>query len=287
MTQPGRTAADDGADHDELERLRAEARDLRTRARAHALIAQAQGLLQERYALPDADSAFALLRLASQRFNIKMRTLSEVLVAAPRPAARDELWFPRRARLAEPVLSFPAARRTGPGTRGGVLAAVLSQTLAVIGTDMGNVQLADRVRGGLRIEKHTGHPADFVDFFGHVGEEGTSCAKAARDVAQVTVRDVESDPVFSEPAREAILASGSRAVHSVPLTTSAGLCVGMVSAHVERTMATPAKVQLKALEVMGTEAGRWLAWHDRTVVLDALEHLHALGRSNHGRRIAR
>jgi hypothetical protein len=278
MTVSGQTSADDGADHDEIERLRAEVRELRTRARAHALIAEVQGILRERYALPDADSAFTLLRLASQRYNVKMRALAEVVVAAPRPDIRDTLWFPRRARLAEPVLSFPAARRNGPGTRGGVLAAVLSQTLAVVGTDMGNVQMADRTRGGLRIEKHTGLTADFVDFFAHVGEEGTACAKAARDVAQVTVRDVETDPVFSEPARQAILAAGSLSCHSVPLITATGLCVGMVSAHLDHPLDGLADAQLKALEAMGTEAGRWLAWHERTVVLDALEHLHALGR---------
>lgn len=233
MTEPARTAADDGADHDENRRLRAEVRDLRARARAHALIAEAQGMLRERYALSDADSAFTLMRLASQRFNVKMRTLAETLLSAPRPDAREAMWFPRRARLAQPALSFPAAREVGPGNRGAVLKAVLSQTLAVVGTDMGNVQLVDRVRGGLRIEAHTGLTADFVDFFGHVGEHGTSCAQAARDVAQVTVHDVETDPVFTTSAREAILAAGSRACHSVPLTTSSGLCVGMVSAHLD------------------------------------------------------
>lgn len=280
MTVSGQTTAADGADRDELERLRAEVRELRTRARAHVLIAQVQGILRERYALPDVDSAFTLLRLSSQRFNVKMRTLAEVLLSAPRPDPRQTLWFPRRARLAEPVLSFPAARRNGPGTRGGVLAAVLSQTLAVVGTDMGNVQVADRIRGGLRIEKHTGLTADFVDFFGHVGEEGTSCARAAREVAQVTVYDVETDPVFSEPAREAILAAGSRSCHSVPLTTASGLCVGMVSAHLDHPVDGLTDTQLKALEAVGAEAGRWLAWHERTVVLDALEHLHALGRGS-------
>ncbi|WP_226967196.1 hypothetical protein [Streptomyces phaeolivaceus] len=72
-----------------------------------------------------------------------------------------------------------APRPDGRGNRSEVLAAVLSQTLAVIGTGMGNAQIADRAEGGLRIERPTGHPADFVDFFAHVGDEGTSRAKAA------------------------------------------------------------------------------------------------------------
>ncbi|WP_329213400.1 ANTAR domain-containing protein [Streptomyces sp. NBC_01485] len=272
-----------GPERTELERLRAEVRDLRARSRARPLISQAQGMLQERYALPDADGAFTLMRQVSQRFNIKMRTLAGVLVTTPRPDGRTVLWFPRRVRRPEPALGFlpdhPAGGRGHGHSRGAVLGAVLGRTLAVVDTDMGNVQTVDRVRGGLRIERHTGLTDDFVDFFERVGETGTSCAKAARDLAQVTVRDVASDPVFSEPARAAVLAAGSRACHSVPLTSAAGLCVGMVSAHVEHPLRELRPSELKTLDALGAQAGRWLAWHERTVLLDALEYLHALGRA--------
>ncbi|MFD5452909.1 MULTISPECIES: ANTAR domain-containing protein [unclassified Streptomyces] len=280
-------ATERGDPGEELERLRAQIRDLRARARVHPLISQTQGMLRERYALPDAETAFALMQRASQRYNIKVRTLAEALVTTPGPDRPDEVWFPRRVRLPQPPLSFTDAHHQGAGNRGGVLGAVLSQTLAVVGTDMGNVQLADRARGGLSIEKHTGLTADFVDFFGHVGPEGTSCARAARDVTQVTVRDVESDPVFTEPARQAILAAGSRSCHSVPLTTGSGGCVGMVSAHLGHTLRELTAAQRGALDVLGREAGRWVAWHDRTVVLDALEHLHVLGRAARGSRLRR
>ncbi|MER7481403.1 hypothetical protein ABTX60_27850 [Streptomyces sp. NPDC126510] len=141
------------------------------------------------------------MQRASQLHNVKLRTPAGVLVAAPRPDGSDALWFPRRVREAEPELTFTQAHRSGSGSRSAVLKAVLRSTLTVVGTDMGNMQVTDRARGGLSIEQHTGLTADFVDFFSHVGEDGTSCAQAARDVAQVTVHDVESDPVFSEPAR--------------------------------------------------------------------------------------
>ncbi|MFF7376508.1 ANTAR domain-containing protein [Streptomyces massasporeus] len=280
MSTAGRAAADDN--DGELERLRAEVRDLRARARVRPLISQAQGIVQERYALPDAESAFALMQQASQRYNVKLRTLAGVLVTAPRPEGTETLWFPGRVRGPEPDLTFTRAHLSGSGSRRAVLKAVLSSTLAVVGTDMGNVQLSDRVRGGLSIEQHTGLTADFVEFFAHVGDDGTACARAARDLAQVTVRDVESDPVFTEPARRAILAAGSRACHSVPLTTESGLCVGMVSAHVDRPLDALTTTQTKTLDTVGNQAGRWLAWHDRTVVLDALEHLHTLGRAGRG-----
>ncbi|WP_406322602.1 ANTAR domain-containing protein [Streptomyces sp. NBC_00519] len=284
---PGPGATGDEPEREELERLRAQVRDLRAKARAYPQISHAQGILQERYGLPDADSAFALLQQASQRLNVKMRILSGAVATVPRPDPGEQLWFPQRVRLPEPALRFEADRPPEPGNRGAVLGAVLSQTLAVVGTDMGNVQVADRARRGLVIEKHTGLTADFVDFFAYVGPTGTACAKAARDGTQVTVRDVESDPVFDEPSRAAILAAGSRACHSVPLTTAAGLCVGMVSAHSEHTLQGLTRAQLKVLDVVGGDGGRWLAWHDRTVVLDALEYLHALGRRMRGTRMRR
>ncbi|MEU1184619.1 ANTAR domain-containing protein [Streptomyces sp. NPDC005820] len=276
-TAPG--TADENREREEVLRLRAEVRALRARSRAHPLIAQAQGMLQERYALPDADGAFTLMRRASQRYNVKMRTLAGVLVTTPRPDGGTVLWFPRRVRRPEPPLRFlPCQDPPGGRSRGAVLGAVLSRTLDVVGADMGNVQMVDRVTGQLRIERHTGLTEEFLDFFAQVGEEGTSCAKAAREVAQVTVRDVERDPVFTEPARAAVLAAGSRACHSVPLTASSGACVGMVSAHADRPLDSLRADRLRTLGDLGAEAGRWLAWHDRTVLLDALEYLHALGR---------
>lgn len=275
------------ADEAERDRLRAEVRHLRARLRAHPLISQAQGILQERYELRDPESAFALLQRASQQYNVKLRTLAGALTFTPRPDPREPLWFPRRVRPPAPRLTFDRSGGARQGDRGAVLSALLSQTLVVMDTGMGDVQTVDRAQGGLRMEKHAGLSADFVDFFSHVGDGGTSCALAARNVAQVTVRDVATDPLFSEPAREEILRAGSRACHSVPLTSASGVCVGMVSAHLDRRIEGLTQTQTKVLDIMGGEAGEWLDWYGRTVVVSALEHLHALGRRHRGKRVSR
>jgi hypothetical protein len=272
---------------EELELMRAEVRHLRARLRAHPLISEAQGLLRERYGLPDAESAFALLQRASQQYNVKLRTLAGALTCAQRPDEREPLWFPRRARRAEPRLTFDGAGRARGGNRGAVLSAVLSQALAVVGADMANVQTRDRAKGGLLLEKHTGLPADFVDYFSHVEKGGTACGLAAQKVAQITVEDVATDPVFTGPVRETILRAGSRACHSVPLTTASGTCVGVVSVHLDRPFKGLTAAQSRALDLVGAEAGEWLGWYDRTVVVDALEYLHTLGREHGGRRFRR
>ncbi|GAA3492892.1 ANTAR domain-containing protein [Streptomyces cremeus] len=280
-----------GASRDpELERLRGELRHLRARAQTHPLVSQAQGILQERYSLPDGESAFALLQRVSQQHNVRLRQLVEAVVRTPRPDPRSPLWFPRRARLPAPPLTFPAARennRREEPHQAAVLRSVLSRALAVLDTSMGNVQLPDRVRGGLRLEQHTGLSDDFVDFFAHVGDDGTACSLAARNVAQVTVHDVEADPVFDEASRRAVLAAGARAVHSLPLTTPAGGCVGMVSAHLGHTIKGVSAGQSGTLAALGAQAGQWLAWYNRTVLLDALECLHSLGARHRGTAVHR
>ncbi|MGA5169097.1 MULTISPECIES: GAF and ANTAR domain-containing protein [Streptomyces] len=273
--KPGAWATDDP--RDEPARLRDQIRHLRAQARNRPLIAEAQGILRERYRLPDAEAAFALLQLASQRHNVRLRTLAQAVVRLERPEDGDGPWFPGRMRHPAPALESLAIDDASHAHRGAVLKAALSQTLAITTTHMGNVQIGDDTAGGLWMEKHAGLSDDFVDFFGFVGQEGTSCAQAAQQVTQVTVRDVATDPVFTEDARRTILEAGSRAAHSVPLVAG-GRCVGMVSAHFERPIRDLHGAQLRALEHTGREVGRWLAWYDRTVVLDALEDLHAAAR---------
>ncbi|MET9429733.1 ANTAR domain-containing protein [Streptomyces sp. NPDC003036] len=262
---------------DELARLRDQVRHLRAQARNRPLIAQAQGILRERYRLADAEAAFALMQHASQRFNVKLRTLAEAVVRLERPDHGAERWFPGRARRPAPSLDLLAIDDAARANRGAVLQATLWQTLAVTATDMGNVQIGDHTTGGLWLEKHAGLSEDFVSFFQYVGEDGTACSRAAQDLTQVTVRDVSTAPVFTEDARRAVLDAGSRSVHSVPLVSD-GRCVGMVSAHFARPIQELHAAQLKALDRTGRQVGRWLDWYDRTVVLDALEYLHAVAR---------
>ncbi|GAA0447948.1 ANTAR domain-containing protein [Streptomyces olivaceiscleroticus] len=269
----------DALSREELDRLRGKVRDLQAKVRTHPLVAQAQGVLQERYRLRDGQAAFTLLQTASQRHNVKLRSLASAVLSAPRPEQGETRWFPDRVRTRPPKLTALRQVNSESANRGAVISAVLHQTLLISDTAMGNVQLADRHAGGLRIEKHQGLNEEFVDYFDVVGKDGTSCAQAARNVTRVTVTDVATDPVFSEEARYKILQAGSRAAHSTPLTTGRGICLGMVSSHHERPVHLLGPAQARAMDRIGDQAGRWLAWHQRTVVLDALEHLHRLALS--------
>ncbi|MBQ0868263.1 ANTAR domain-containing protein [Streptomyces sp. RK75] len=271
---PAPAAAPATAPPEELVRLREEVRHLRAKSRTHPLISRALGILEERYRLPDDRAAFALLEASSQRFNVRLRTLATAVVTVPAPRSYDSEWFPGRERLTAPPLTFAPGLRAASANAAEVLSAVLRHSMEVAETSMGNVQLVDPVTGDLRIEKHRGLDDDFLEFFDRVGKDGTACAQASQQLTRVTVTDVATDTVFDEPARKVLLAAGSRGCHSTPLVVPSGQVEGIVSTHHERPVRALTAAQARALDEMSLQAGRWLEWYQRTVVLDALEDLH-------------
>lgn len=247
--------------------------DLRNRLYGHAGVARAEGILLQRYGLGSTDEAFTLLKGASQKFNIKLSTLADAVVRTPAPDRDTKLWFPGRVRRGPPPLAGLPVERGNGTSQGAVVAAALQRVLSITQTPMGNVQLAET--GRLRLARHTGLNKYFTDFFAFVDSSTTSCSQAAAQRRQITVRDVATAEVFDEASRHAVLQTGSRAAHSVPLVNRAGAPLGMVSSHHERPLTGFTHAQLAALRQTGVDVGRWLAWHWNTVALDALEHLHA------------
>ncbi|GGL62433.1 transcription antitermination regulator [Streptomyces fumigatiscleroticus] len=240
---------------------------------ARAPVSVAQGLLVERYRTESMQAAFELLRQTSQRFNVRLYVLVEALIRLPGPDHDAGRWFPRRIRTAPPPLHGLPVDPDGPCGQSEVLAAALHRVLHVNQTGMGNVQIAQH--GLLRLEKHTGLTTEFTDYFMFVRDTTSACAQAARRRAQITVRDVALADVYDEPSRQTILRADSRACHSVPLVGPSGRVLGVISSHHRRPLPGPTYAQLAALQTMGVAVGGWLSWYRQTVVLDALEHLHA------------
>ncbi|MGW0423915.1 ANTAR domain-containing protein [Streptomyces sp. NPDC003015] len=255
----------------------AAALEVRNRQLARAAVERAQRILVHRYRLAGPAAGFELLKQTSQRFNIKVHTLADAVARIAGPDSGAVQWFPRRTRFVAPALPDLALQRAGAESHALVLRTALRRVLHVTETDMGNVQLAEH--GMLRLEKHTGLNRHFTDFFAFVQDSTTLCAQAAQQRQQITVKDVESADIFDDDSRHAILQAGSRAAHSLPLT-SRGHVLGMISSHHERPLAGLSRTQLTALEKTGATVGRWLHWHRHTVVLDALEHLHTTARNH-------
>lgn len=259
----------------------AELHDLREALRTRPVVAEAAGILRERYAMTDGDAAVVLLRNASRRFNVRLLTLAHtVLVAAPpRPQGP---WFPARIRRSAPELGFCQSGRQG--NRSVVLPAVLDVAMSITAAGHGHLHLVVPGRPGLDLAVQRGFPSAFDDAFAHVDLPGPESAAVATG-EPVVIADLE-DPTTGHLAeqRGILLAAGLRAATSIPLLTGHGASAGVVTVlHVRRDR-VPTAQEHDDLRAVAAQAGAWLDWYQRTVVLDALEDVHRQARRGGTRR---
>ncbi|MEU6277331.1 GAF domain-containing protein [Streptomyces populi] len=250
---------------------------LRAKARTSAVIGMAQGIVLERYALTGFQAAFDLLREASQHHNVPLRILASAVVTAPPPASRSAEWFPGRRHTPPPPSDLLDTTEQGAYDRRRLLRALVYEIVTVTDADSAEVHLVDpALRDSLVLESHSGLDAAYRDHVAQVGGPPAVCARARLLGRPVFVADVLTDPELaaSEEGRAA-LASGSRALYAVPALSEDGECVGTITVHRAQPGPWPADVQRAALRTLADELARWRSWYRRTVVLDALEYVHA------------
>lgn len=128
--------------------------------------------------------------------------------------------------------------------RSAVLDHALEGALALLATDLGNVQLADPASGALTIATSSGFDGEFLEYFAVVDDDGSACGRAARQRSQTAIDDVDHDPGFA-PHREIAASAGFRAVQSTPIVDPAGRLHGVISTHFRRRRRlSPAQLQL-------------------------------------------
>ena len=265
-----------GAPEAPPEDVRSEVFGLRAKARTSGLIGIAQGILLARYRLPGPEEAFALLRDGSQHHNVPLRVLAAAVVSAPAPHAPGE-WFPGRRHLPPPVLALPDP--VDVRDRRQVLKAAVFAAVTLTDADAAEIHLPDHTNEEtLVLEAHHALDAAYRDCLALVCGPPAVCARARAAGRPVTVADVAADPELAgHPVGRATLAAGSRAVHSTPMMTAEGDCKGVFSVHRADPGAWLDRGQEAALDELAADLAAWRSWYRRTVVLDALEYLHARG----------
>jgi anti-anti-sigma factor len=258
-----------------LNLLRQRARGLPSALRSRPLIAGSIDELRKRYDLLDSDAAFTVFRRTSQRYNLKLRVLAPAFLSAPPASPERPTWFTGRRRHPPPPTTFAVPRREWPNNRDEFLSTVLDSALSIMDTEAGYLQLSDRFLGGLRLAVQHGLPREFRQVLDDA-DQPVDAGIAAFDSGEETTRSIAEEP---DPTLRTLLgAAGLRSVHSVPLAVG-DQPTGVVTTLHDRRVRRATRNQAAALDVVATESAAWLDWYQRTVVLDALEHLHDAARS--------
>ena len=88
----------------------------------------------------------------------------------------------------------------------------------------------DPVEHGLHVVASVGFSPAQLDQLHTIREGGGACRRAALAGRRVVVEDVEEDPTFA-PHLGIARAIGFRAVHSTPLISRSGGCLGVLAVH--------------------------------------------------------
>lgn len=110
--------------------------------------------------------------------------------------------------------------------------ALLDTTLEFVGASFGNVQAIDWARGSLEIIRQRGFRKEFLQYFKSVTPgHRSACGFALKTRKSVVISDVADDKNLSPLSRSVILDAGVRAVQSVPIVSTSGAYIGVLSAH--------------------------------------------------------
>ncbi|HEY0764780.1 MAG TPA: ATP-binding protein [Pyrinomonadaceae bacterium] len=140
----------------------------------------------------------------------------------------------------------------------GCLKDVLNVSIEITGADKGNIQLVDQESGGLKIVVQNGFEESFLDFFSEVTEEDSACGVALKSGQRTVVEDVtESEIYANKPSLEVMLEAGIRSVQSLPLLTSSGKILGVISTHFSEPH-RPSEQELRLMDLLARQTADYL-----------------------------
>ena len=152
----------------------------------------------------------------------------------------------------------------------GCLGEVLNVAVEISVADKGIIQLLDGETGILTIVAHSGFEEPFLAFFANV-EDGESAWRAAMDSQQrVIVEDIRTSELFAgKPKLHVLSEAGVRAVQSLPLMSSTGKLLGILTTHFSEPH-RPSEQELRLMDLLARQTADYL---ERIRVEEEREHL--------------
>ena len=140
----------------------------------------------------------------------------------------------------------------------GCLKEILNVAIEICGADKGNIRLRDAETGKVRFTALQGFEEPFVQFFSDMDGEASACAKSMETRQRVIVEDIlESDIFAGQPSLEVLQAAEVRAVQSVPLISSTGHLMGIVSTHFSAPH-RPSEQELRLMDLLARQSADYL-----------------------------
>ena len=135
---------------------------------------------------------------------------------------------------------------------------ILNVALEISGAEKGVIQLLDVESGALTIETQTGFDEPFLTFFANVEDGETIWRTAMNSHQRVIVEDVRESELFAAKQwLEKLSDAGVRAVQSLPLMSSSGKMLGIMSTHFSEPH-RPSEQELRLMDLLARQTADYL-----------------------------
>jgi len=152
----------------------------------------------------------------------------------------------------------------------GCLGEILNVAIEISGAEKGNIQLLNSDADRLDIVSQRGFEKRFLDHFANAARTASICGFALQSHQRVVVEDVtESELLHDKRSLEMLLDEGVRAVQSIPLVSSAGNVLGIISTHYSQPY-RPSEQELRLMDLLARQTADYL---ERKRVEKEREHL--------------
>src|SRR5690349_9045891 len=135
---------------------------------------------------------------------------------------------------------------------------ILDVALEITGADKGNVQLLNQDSDTLHLVTQIGFEAPFVELFESFNNGDSACGVALKSKQRVVVENVnESEIYVGKPSLQAMHDADVLAVESVPLVSSEGKVLGIISTHFNHAH-RPSEQELRLMDLLARQTADYL-----------------------------
>ena len=147
---------------------------------------------------------------------------------------------------------------------------ILDVAIEISGADKGNIQLLNQDSESLNLVTQSGFQEPFVELFESCNNGDSACGVALHSKQRVVVENVNESEIYAgKPALDAMRHADVLAVESVPLISSGGKALGIISTHFSNAH-RPSEQELRLMDLLARQTADYL---ERKRVEEEREHL--------------
>jgi signal transduction histidine kinase/CheY-like chemotaxis protein len=152
----------------------------------------------------------------------------------------------------------------------------LDAAITLTGAAKGAVQLFDKDAHALTIAAQRGFERPALEFFHYVRDDAAASARAMQSGELVIVEDIMGSDIFAgQPARKILAEAGVRAIISMPVLSSGGRVLGVISTHFAKPH-RPSERELHFMSLLARQTADYLersrSAELQTILLRELQH---------------